>query len=574
MLQRFFHSSFACPKSFYHYSLPKIHIKRKMARPTACESINADRERSPLLPSNQPTTANVITHPKNRSLQRQVVADEYVHRVLLLALSTSIAMAATAATTVFAYAVILCDDPTQCNGQEKGAYAGAVALAAGVANICGILALGPLQHAVQVNVKYGLMFWIMSRGTSVAVLALGGMNFISLYPFTLMILNYTPPGFLIPHRKLTCHLWAAIVMYKNIYFAILARVFEGFATDNLLHYALSAVYVSTGDKDRFPRLMGYSMALFMVGMSASPTIAGLLPGFYASFIVALSIFFMSLLYLGLFVPVTKIEERSSEQPSTSWTHLQTKADQTEWMSKASWLCSPMTEMLQQRPIAAAGLSLLLFNTTQAYFFSALMVYTSTKLSFTRTQNGYVLSIAATISAFYLMTIYYIKPRLSLICRESPPLTVNNPLDTSSSGVCTDADVEDDRADSTPDLRNISSPASREDYTRALLCLIIYIVMLPGIAITTKASQIYILTSLLALGMTAASFIKNYAVSKADRKAAAVASLATMEGIGSLLSTLVLGTVQSYTGGGGIVFIVASAIMTGSLSALVVSQVLR
>lgn len=83
-------------------------------------------------------------------------------------------MAATAATTVFAYAVILCEEPAHCRDDEKGSYAGAVALAAGIANVCGILALGPLQHAVQLNAKYGLFFWLMSRATSVAILALAG----------------------------------------------------------------------------------------------------------------------------------------------------------------------------------------------------------------------------------------------------------------------------------------------------------------------------------------------------------------------------------------------------------------
>lgn len=154
-----------------------------MVMSISSESINGNRERSPLLPSDRPVAARVINHSDSSFLQAHVVSDEHVHRVLFLALSTSIAMAATAATTVFAYAVILCEDPQQCKNEEKSAYAGAVALAAGIANVCGILALGPLQYAVQLNVKYGLLFWITSRGTSVAILALAGRHFGNLCPF-------------------------------------------------------------------------------------------------------------------------------------------------------------------------------------------------------------------------------------------------------------------------------------------------------------------------------------------------------------------------------------------------------
>lgn len=151
-----------------------------MVRSIYSESIDENRERSPLLPSNQPVAAGAIHCSDSSFLQAHVVSGEHVHRVLFLALSISIAMAATATTTVFAYAVILCEDPAQCKDEEKSAYAGAVALASGIANVCGILALGPLQYAIQSNVKYGLLFWITSRGTSVAILALAGMHFVNL----------------------------------------------------------------------------------------------------------------------------------------------------------------------------------------------------------------------------------------------------------------------------------------------------------------------------------------------------------------------------------------------------------
>lgn len=369
-------------------------------------------------------------------------------------------------------------------------------------------------------------------------------------------------------------------MYRNIQVAILARVFEGLATDNLLHYALSAIYVSTVDKSRFPRLMGYSMALFMLGMSASPTIAGLLPGLYASFIMALSLFSFSLLYLCILVPVIKVEECSIEGHLASCSLYQHGAEEQGWLSYASRFFQPFIDTYKQIPVAITGVSLLLLNTTQAYLFPALMVYTSTKFSFTNTQNGYLVSIAATVSALYLITVYYIKPhldrlwqQLSRVRGDSPLLRPNTRLDTDPSETQADTTREIDTAESTTDPPASFSTASRADFRRAIMCLSIQVVILPCIALATEAWQMYVVASTSALGLAAPSFIKSYAVSLAENKSAAVASLAIMESVGGLLSTLVIGMVQSWTGGG-TVFMVASGIVSGSLLAIIATRFVR
>lgn len=323
------------------------------------------------------------------------------------------------------------------------------------------------------------------------------------------------------------------------------------------------------------------MALYMLGMSASPTIAGFLPGFYTSFMMALSIFSMSLLYLCFFVPVITAKQHPREEGLVSWTHSRQNARWRDLALGASRFWSPLNEMGKELPVLAAGLSILFFNTTQAYLFPALMVYTSTKYSFTRIQNGYVLSIAATVSAIYLMTIYYLEPRLSAIWHnswqsgDSPRSTRRSDLNAGSLESNPDINSDRGRGDSGAGSKATCklSLSSRADHTRALLSLSIYIVVLPGVVIATNAAQIYALTSVIALGMSAPSFIKSYAVSIADQDSATVASLAIMESVGSLLSTLVLGTVQSNTGGGGIVFIMASAIVAGSLFTLVASPLL-
>lgn len=114
------------------------------------------------------------TGPKHERSIR-VVPAAYVHRVLPLALAASVAMAATAATTIYAYAFILCQDPLHCDPDEQGRYAGSVALATGIANACAILTLGPLREAVKYNPKSGMFFWLVCRGCSVGILAVAGM---------------------------------------------------------------------------------------------------------------------------------------------------------------------------------------------------------------------------------------------------------------------------------------------------------------------------------------------------------------------------------------------------------------
>lgn len=352
----------------------------------------------------------------------------------------------------------------------------------------------------------------------------------------------------------------------------MARVFEGLATDNLLHYALSAIYVSAKDQARFSRLMGFSLALFMFGMSTSPTIAGLLPGFFSSFIMALSVFAISLLYLGVLVPVIEVGKNPLQGTPAPDTY-------PRWKSGTSRLFQPFLEMYAETSVAMSGLALLLFNTTQAYLFPALMVYTSTKFYFTNTQNGYLISTAATVSALYLLMVHYVKPRLDTLWKrirqadESPQMTADSSDDTGSTEGQANNSLENDRGQSSAQPC-ASTSISRTDFLRAILSLSVQIVAFPGIALATEVWQIYFLVSALALGLAAPSFMKSYAVSLAGDKSAAVASLAMMESLGGLLSTVVLGTLQSWTGSGGTVFYVASGIVGSSLFALVASHLAR
>ena len=96
-----------------------------------------------------------------------------VARVLPLAFLAAMAMAATAATSLFAYASLLCNTPTHCDDSEQHAYAGAVAMASFAANVCGLLILGPMETLSRRNHKAGLALWFGFRCMSVVMLVIG-----------------------------------------------------------------------------------------------------------------------------------------------------------------------------------------------------------------------------------------------------------------------------------------------------------------------------------------------------------------------------------------------------------------
>ena len=95
------------------------------------------------------------------------------HQILPLALFTALAMGATAATTIFAYASLLCKDPTHCRETERNVYAGTVAAATCIANLCGLLLLGTLERLSRKNHKAGLLLWLSLRSMSVVMLLIG-----------------------------------------------------------------------------------------------------------------------------------------------------------------------------------------------------------------------------------------------------------------------------------------------------------------------------------------------------------------------------------------------------------------
>lgn len=98
-----------------------------------------------------------------------------VAKFVPFALFASLAIAATSATTVFAYASLICRDPTHCQNTESSDYAAAVAFAVFLSNVAGTFALGPLGQLVTRYRAGAMWVWVVCRAASVAVLALGGV---------------------------------------------------------------------------------------------------------------------------------------------------------------------------------------------------------------------------------------------------------------------------------------------------------------------------------------------------------------------------------------------------------------
>jgi hypothetical protein len=96
------------------------------------------------------------------------------YRTLPVALLASLGMAATTATTIYAYATLLCEDPTSCIDGEQSSYAAAVTIASGIAHAVAIMILGPMERLIKKHLYAGLLIWTVCRATSVLCLVVGG----------------------------------------------------------------------------------------------------------------------------------------------------------------------------------------------------------------------------------------------------------------------------------------------------------------------------------------------------------------------------------------------------------------
>lgn len=66
------------------------------------------------------TCTNAVAGPDDDARKAATtISVAHAHRILPVALSASLGMAATAATTIFAIAAVVCADPADCNPRER-----------------------------------------------------------------------------------------------------------------------------------------------------------------------------------------------------------------------------------------------------------------------------------------------------------------------------------------------------------------------------------------------------------------------------------------------------------------------
>lgn len=498
-----------------------------------------DLESAPLLATpiagtaSEPITLNKEP-PPNRD-QEASIREAHIARVLPIAFAAAFAIAATSATAVFAYARLMCKDAANCDQDEKKRYAGVVALATTIANVCGVLAVGLLREYTASQPKLGLFFWLTCRGVSIGFLVAGGTwNHQS---------SHCRCYF---QRTQWLTLMRLLVLLNSIHVAVAGRIFEGMATDNVLHYTLGAVYVKSEDPATFARLMGTSLALYMSAMSMSPTIVTLLPNFVWSFGVAIAVLGASVVYLALYVPTavcTKDRDPNQEQPSP---RTRTCAELLRLFLE------PLLYFYREPFSMLPGMAIFLYNAAHAYLFPAIMVHASIRFGFTSKENGYMISIAALTSSIYLFIVLFAIPNATKWFRTNARRRQD-----------TGAIEERTRG------RRLRNP----DIGYALLSMLVQLIVLPFFHLVNHARELYGLVVLIALGLSAPSFIKSYAVTRTDAKDSSLAGMAVLESLGGLFSPLILGTTQSLTNGGS-VFVVASCLVGGAMLCLVTSSLAR
>ena len=339
--------------------------------------------------------------------------------------------------------------------------------------------------------------------------------------------------------------------FNSIVIALSGRFFEGLASDNILHFNLNAIYVRTPNRGLVSRLIGASLALFMIGISISPAVMGLFRNYVASFFVALGIFAFSFFYLVILVgnkhlPTTiKRDEPIGVTSGERYQRMHNR--QSTWNvcpSVTRTLLSPLQPFYENPRSLTSGLALLLYNAVQSYIFPLIMVHTSLLFSFSSKQNGQLLSIAHAVSGGYLILVLFVIPAASK--RYHGP---GKNMETR----------QNDRA------------TGKRDAWFGLFSLLMQIVTLLGFANASKPCEIYVLTAFLALGLATPSFIKSHFLGYFPKNGAtkSVGALAMMETSGALLSPLVLGAWQTLSPGEG-VFYGAAGMMSFAMVLFVAS----
>lgn len=329
-----------------------------------------------------------------------------------------------------------------------------------------------------------------------------------------------------------------IAKTRNIYVALSGRIIDGFASDNLLHFTLNTIYAQSPETSITSSLIGYSLALYMVGISVSPFVAGLFQNFTVSFSMAIGFFALAVAYLQLCVTPRKHKNCETVRESDRREDLRnlpnSAPESVHGILKT--LIAPLRIFNEHFASLLCGLGLLTYNLVQSYTFGALLVHTSLRFGFAGKENGFLITIAHSVAAMYLAISLCIIPQVLMpfLGRAKPQQSAEYEHRT-------------------------------KDGFLAIVSLGIQSVSLLVIGLATKTWHIYVATVLLALGLPTPSFIKAYVVGHFEglQRNEALAALAVMEVVGDVLGPIVFGGWQSYNTGGALVFFGAAGMVATS-----------
>ncbi|KAI0401590.1 major facilitator superfamily domain-containing protein [Xylaria palmicola] len=428
---------------------------------------------------------------------------------LPIALFSALALAATAATQIYSYASILCKDAQHCDDSERRKFATSVAIATTLANVCALLSIRGFEVLSKRHTRTGLGIWIVIRSCSVFALALG-------------------------------------VFVRNLGIAMSSQVFEGLASDNILHFNLNSLYVRADSATDTSKLIGSSLALYMIGISLSPSIAGVLSNFRYSFVMAYGLFIVAFMYLIVAVRVPPRKAFTHPDHRTSGDAGDESVNPTpSLLSRLSELTgSPVRFLVVDPWRLLPGLALFFYNAAQSYTFSALMVHTSVDFGFSSRENGFLLTIVHAVASLYLFMVLFLIPKASSVFARRKTQTLSTaPRSHESAG-------DDERF---------------KDASLAIVSLFIQAAALILVAFAQKPWQIYSASALLALGLACPGFLKSYfaASFEATEKPKALAFLAVMESCGSLIAPIILGGLQAAWPGGSIFIVAALSVCLAS-----------
>jgi len=132
-------------------------------------------EEEPLLAPGGPDTPQLVIACPARESSDRVRFSNSPASALPLSFISALALAATAATKIYAYAAILCRDPSHCDDDERRKFAASVAIAATIGNAFALFTLSGFEALGKRNSQISLAIWLFLRSLSDGALVLGGM---------------------------------------------------------------------------------------------------------------------------------------------------------------------------------------------------------------------------------------------------------------------------------------------------------------------------------------------------------------------------------------------------------------